>query len=171
MARTSLQDVQSVQDPMLAFNFDLVFPALPGTGTAAARELIIKCTSTSIPESQLEQVSVEAKSVKLHFAGRRMWSGTWNTTMFESRSSSTRDAIIAWHELCRSWVGNSGSYKSVYAVPVEIVLYDDLPQVIRRIRMHGVFPQSTGAPTLGSNSEIVSYEITWSFDYTEDLAP
>ena len=169
MARTSLQDVQSTADPQLAYNFDLVLPPLPGGGSN--RELIIRCQSTTIPESQLEQTSVEAHGIKLNFAGRRTWTGNWSATFFETRTNSTRDAIIAWQELARSWVGNSGSYKSIYSIPVEIILYDDLPQIIRRVKMVGVFPTDTSAPSFDSTSTVVTYAVQFSFDYTEDLAP
>lgn len=169
MARTSLQDIQSTQDPLLAYNFDIILPPLPGGGSN--RQLTIRCQSTTIPESQLEQTSVEAHGIKLNFAGRRTWTGTWSATFFETRTNSTRDAIVAWQELARSWIGNAGTYKSVYSIPVEIVLYDDLPQVIRRIKMVGVFPTDTGAPSFDYTATVVTYQVQFSFDYTEDLAP
>lgn len=169
MSRTSLQDTQSVQDPQYAYNFDLIFQTIPGAGSNAAQEVRIKCTSTTIPESTLEQVVLENKSSRLHFAGRRVWSGTWNATMFETRSGSTRDSILGWQELARSLVANTGTYKTVYSVVAEIVLYDDVPNVVRRIRVHGVFPTSTGSPQLSSASEIVNYDVTFSYDYTEDV--
>ena len=171
MGRTSVQDIQSTQDPQMSYNFDIIFPSIPGSGSSAARELTIKCTATTIPESQIEQVTQDNKTVRLHFAGRRVWSGTWNCTIMESRSNSTRDAIVTWQELARSLEANTGSYKSTYAVSAHLVLYDDLPQVTKRIKMVGLFPTSTGNPNLGSDSAIVSYDVTFSFDYTTEEAP
>jgi len=59
----------------------------------------------------------------------------------------------------------------VYSIPVEIILYDDLPQIIRRVKMIGVFPTDTSAPSFDSTSTVVTYAVQFSFDYTEDLAP
>jgi len=167
MARTSLQDLSSVQDPLQTWNFDVVIPTIPGSNDS--RSFTYKCTSTQIPGSQLEQVPLEAHGVKLNFAGRRMYQGTWTVTLFETRNSSSRDLILKWIETARSWASNSGNYKSVYGVTGEVLLYDDLPQVVRTIRMYGLFPTSLDDSNLDQTGDIVRYTVTFSYDYTEDV--
>jgi hypothetical protein len=166
MPRTSLQEVLSVQDPLQTWNFDVVIPTIPGVSDA--RPISYKCIASQIPGSQVEQVALEAHGVKLHFAGRRQWTGTWTATFFETRDASTRDAMLKWLETARSWKNNSGNYKSVYSVTADVQLYDDLPQVIRTIRMFGLFPTNLEDVALDQTADIVKFNVTFSFDYTQD---
>jgi hypothetical protein len=125
--------------------------------------------ASTVPGSQVDQVGVEAHGVKLNFAGRRTWSGTWSATFFESRSSSTRSAFVQWLEFMRSWKNNAGTYKQDYSVTAEVAMYDDLPQVVKRIRLYGLFPQSLEDVSLDNASGVVQYQVTFSYDWTEDL--
>lgn len=168
MARTHLQEMLSVADVLQTWNWDLTIPSIPGL--ADPREITYKCTSTSIPSSKVEQVALEAHGVKLNYAGRRTWDGSWTATFFETRLGTTRDAFINWMELMRSWQKNSGTYKSIYGVTAEIELYDDLPKIVRRIRLYGLFPTDVGEATLDQTSGIIQYNTTFSYDWTEDLA-
>lgn len=169
MARTSITDVQSVLDPAQTWNWDMFLPNIPGSGGSAARALTIKCISTSMPGSQIEQVGLEAHGVKLNFAGRRQWSGTWQATFFETRDSSTRNSFINWMEFSRSWNRNSGAYKADYAVSCSLSLYDDLPQIIKTTRVVGIFPTAVEDSNLDQTSGIIQYAVTFSFDYTEEI--
>lgn len=166
MSRSGLQEAISILDPLQTWNWDLIIPRIPGA--ADTRELTYKCTSTTIPGSSIEPVGMEAHGVKLNFAGRRVWSGTWNATFIESREGSTRDHFVKWMEMTRSWENNTGSYKSQYAVPIEITQYDDLPVAVRRIKLINAFPTAMGEPQLDQQSGIVTYEITFSYDYTQE---
>ncbi len=167
MARTGLNDVVSVQDPLQTWNWDLFLPNIPGSGLS--RDITIKCVSSTIPGSSVEQVGVEAHGVKLNFAGRRTWSGTWSATFFESRNSSTRTAFIQWLEFMRSWANNSGTYKQQYSVTGELSLYDDLPQVVKGIKLVGMFVQQVDDVSLDQTSGVIQYQVTFSYDYTIDV--
>jgi exo-beta-1,3-glucanase (GH17 family) len=117
----------------------------------------------------VEQVPLEAHGVKLNFAGRRTWDSTWSCTFFETRTASTRGSFVNWMELMRSWDNNSGSYKSAYAVTAELELYDDLPQVVKRIRLYNVFPTEVGETQMDQTSGIIQYPVTMSYDWTTDV--
>lgn len=152
--------------PLQTWNFSVQLNIPVGLGST--RDMMYRCTSTSIPESSIEQVSVEAHGVKLNFAGRRTWSGTWNATFFEVRDASTRDTLIKWMELARSWALNSGTYKAQYASTAIVTLYDDLPQTAREVKMYGVFPTSIGDVSLDQSSGIINYNVTLSYDFYQD---
>ena len=166
--RPGLQEVQSVQDPLMQWNWNILIPTIPGTGDT--RDISYKAISTSIPSSSLEQVPLESHGIKLNFAGRRTWTGTWNVTMIETRTASTRDMLIKWMELARSWVNNSGSYKSRYGVMAELQLFDDIPTLVRSIVMVGMFPLEIGEATLDQSSGIVQYSVNFSYDYTDEAS-
>lgn len=166
MARTSLQNVQSVKDVLQTWNWDVFFPSIPGV--ADTRPFSYKMLSTSIPGFQVEQVPLEVHGVKLNFAGRRVWQGTWEATVVETRDASTRSLLVNWAEYQRSWKQNTGTYKQDYAVTAELVLYDDLPKEVSNILLIGAFPIQVGDANLDSQSGIVQYSVTFSYDYTED---
>lgn len=165
--RPGLQEIQSILDPLQAWNWNLLIPLIPGT--ADTRQISYKAISTTVPGSQVEQVPLETHGIKLNYAGRRVWSGTWNVTLVETRTASTRDSLLKWMDLARSWSGNSGSYKSVYGVTAELQLFDDLPQIIRSIRLYGLFPTQIDDASLEQSSSIVQYSCTFSYDWTEEF--
>ena len=167
MARPNINELISVQDPLQTWNWSLTIPNIPGS--SLARDITLKCQSANLPGSSVEQVSVEAHGVKLNFAGRRQWSGTWEATFFESRSASTRTAFVNWMELQRSWANNSGAYKDQYAVTAEISQYDDKPKEVKNVRLRGLFPMTIADVSLDQTSGVVIYSITFSFDYAEDF--
>ena len=166
MARSGLQEAIGIQDILQTWNWDVMIPRIPGASDT--RELMYKCVSTTVPGSNIEQVPLEIHGVKLNYAGRRTWSGTWEATFVESRDSNTRRLFLDWMELTRSWQNNTGAYKSTYAVPVELTLYDDLPQAVRSIKLINAFPTAVGDLTLDQSSAVVQYAITFSFDFTEE---
>lgn len=160
--RPGLAEVQSLADPQLSYNWNILIPFIPGA--ADTRKLSYKAISTSLPGSEIEQVTLEHRVVKLQFAGRRIYSGQWSVTMFETRDLSTRDDLIRWMDLCRSYHGNTGSFKQTYAVTAELQLFDDTPKVNREIRLLGLFPLKIEDATLDSSSSILQYSINFSFD-------
>lgn len=166
MSRSGLAETQSVLDVLQSWNWDLVIPRIPGVGDT--RPLTYKCISTTIPGSQIEQVPLEIHGVKLNYAGRRVWGGTWEATFIESRDSNTRQQFLTWMDLMRSWVTNTGMYKSVYAVPIELALYDDLPTIVRSIKLVNAFPTQLGDVTLDQSAGIIQYQVTFSYDMTEE---
>lgn len=166
MAKTSIQNMLAVVDPLKTFQWDLAFPRIPGVSDS--RPLSVKCVGTSIPGTSIEPISWEGHGMRLHFSGRRVFDETWEATIIESRDSTTRDSLISWMELVRSWRANSGAYKAQYAVPAEISLYDDANTVVRGIKLINVFPSQIGQITLDQGSSIVQYQATFSIDYFEE---
>ena len=165
--RPGLAEATSVLDPLQQWNFNVLFPNVPGSSDT--RDLSYKITASSIPGTTIEQAPVETHGIKLNFAGRRTWSGTWSCTLFETRTNSTRQRLINWMELARSWQNNSGSYKSQYAVTAELQLFDDIPNIARSVRVFGVWPTSVDDVTLDQSSSIVSYQVQLSYDYTREF--
>ena len=167
MARTAYTDVRSLPDPLLSYNFDLIIPNIPGGGDT--KRLTIKCQSSSIPGTSVEDVTVSLHGVDLKFAGRQMWSHTLTTTYVETRDMSTRFAIKRWIEFCRNTRLNSGNYKANYATLADLVLYDDVGNVIRTTRMEGFFPQTMDdAAVDGTSSTVVTIGVTFAYDSAFD---
>lgn len=167
MARTSLRDVAGLPDPQLTYNFDLIFDSVPGGGDA--RGLITRCMTTSIPGMQLDQVTVALHGVETNYRGRQIWTKQFTGTFHETRDQTVRSAFRNWVTFAQDNRQNQGNYKAQYARTAEIVLYDDIPNETRRIKVYGCWPMSFDDLQLdGSQSAAAQYNVTFSFDYTEE---
>lgn len=168
MARSSLADVRSIGDPAQSWNFDLFLPTIPGSSDS--RDLTFKCQTTDLPGMGLDNVDVSLHGVTIPYAGRAIYTHTMNATFVETRDWSTREKFRRWRELARSWVNNSGSYYSTYAVDAEIALYDDLPQVVRTVKLWGLWPETIAEVSLdGSASNLILQTVTFRYALPEDL--
>lgn len=163
MARTSIQTMMAVVDPLMSWDWEVAIPTIPGVDDT--RQISVRATSTSIPGKSLEQQTWEGHGVKLRFAGKMSFDDTWELTLIEARDNKTRDIISTWIDYARSWLSNSGSYKSEYAVPVSLTLLDAKGTDIRDIQLVNAFPTQLGQATLDQGTGIVNYQVTFSFDY------
>lgn len=167
MARTSLQDTRSLPDPLMQYNWDLFIPIMPGTPNS--RAFTIKAMTTSIPGSQIEKVEVPLHGVVNNYAGRPMYSHQLQITLLETRDVGTRDMIRRWQRLARDLITNTGTYKEIYSTTVEMVLYDDLPSEVKRLKLIGCFPESLDDSSVdGSQSAAVNINVTLCYDYIEE---
>lgn len=168
MARTGLNEIRSLPDPLFGCWFDLVIPNIPGGGDT--RSLTIKVLTTSIPGMSVEDVTVSSHGVDVKYAGREMYTHTLSTTYLETRDMTTRDAIKGWLEMARSARNNTGSYKADYATTANLILYDDTGAVVRTIVMDGFFPQTMDDAALdGSSSNPVNVSVTYAYDTNYDI--
>lgn len=165
--RNSLLQGLAIQDVLQQWSWGLTIPRIPGQGDT--RSLSAKCISTTIPGTKIEQTKLTAQGgIELNFAGRRTWDQTWNATFVEDRSADTRDMFIKWMDLIRNPVVGLGTYKIVYAVPVELALYDDVGLQIRSIKLVNAFPLELGNASLDQSNGIVQYDVSWSYDLSEE---
>lgn len=166
MARNSIQQMLTMADPQLMFQWQITIPRVPGLSDT--RPLSVRAISTVIPAPTVEPATWEGNGMKLQYAGRLTYSNSWTADFIESRDSLTRDAFLNWIKIQRSWELNTGTYKSVYAVPVELALYDSMNQVSRSIKLVNAFPLTLGEPSLDQSSGIVTYNTQWSYDFTTE---
>jgi hypothetical protein len=166
--RTSLQQVQSLPDPLQQYNWDIIIPNMPGSGDS--RTFTYKAQTTSIPGFLIENVPVALHGVELRYAGRANYSHQLQVTLIETRDVGTRDQLLAWSKLARDWISNTGSYKSVYSTTIQMVLYDDLPQVVRQINLIGCWPETVDESQVDSSqSAAVTTGVTFSYDFTQEV--
>lgn len=167
MSRTSLQDVRSLPDPLQQYNWDLIVPIMPGTPNS--RAFTFKAMTTSIPGALTEKVLVPLHGIELGYQGRTNFSHTLAITLLETRDVGTRDMLRRWQRIGRDWTTNTGTYKEVYSTTVELILYDDLPSEVKRIKLIGVFPENIDDAGLdGSASAAVNISCTLHYDYLDE---
>jgi hypothetical protein len=138
-------------------------------GTPNSRAFTFKAMTTSIPGSLIEKVEVPLHGVQLNFAGRQNFSHSLQITLLETRDVGTRDMLRRWQQTARDWLTNTGSYKETYSTTVEMVLYDDIPQEVKRIKLIGCFVETLDDSQVdGSASAAVNISCTLSYDYLEE---
>ena len=167
MARTSLTDVLSVGDPAQSWNFDIFFPIIPGS--ASSRDLTFKCMTTDVPGTQLEEVMAPLHGVEIPYAGRRMFTHSMNVAFMETSDWATSEKFRRWAEIARSWRQNSGTMSSGYWVTAQLVMYNDIPQVVRTIQLNNLWPTNVSEVQLdGGSSQLVQLSVE--FRYTDWVA-
>lgn len=167
MPRNGLLQALAIQDVQQTWSWGIIIPRMPGGGDA--RAVASKCISNEIPSFDIEPVLVEVQGgIKLNYAGRRVWGMTWSATFIESRDSSTRDAFVAWADFIRNPILGTGAYKSLYAVPIEITLYDDVGIAGRTFKLINAFPTNVGQASLDQSSGVLQYAVTFSYDIIEE---
>ena len=162
--RTSLQDVLSLQDPALTYNFDLFLPNIPGSSDT--RDLTFKCMTADLPGVAVDPVDVALHGVNVPFAGRKIYTHTLNATFLETADWMTREKFRRWNEFMRSWRNNSGALAAAYKVDSQMVLYNDIPEVVRTTNLYGLYLETMAEVQLdGSQSGLISMQCT--FKYTD----
>lgn len=167
MGRTSLQDVLSLQDPAVSWNFDLFLPAIPGSSDT--RNLTFKCMTTDLPGATIEAVGVSLHGVELQFAGRKTYTHTLNATFLETADYDTREKFRRWQESMRSWKNNTGTLAAQYKVTGQVVVYNDIPAVMKTVNVIGMWPETMAeVPLDGSQSSLITLQIGFKFDLWDD---
>lgn len=168
MARASVQNLQSVGDPALAWNFSLSLPYIPGSSDT--RDLIYKCQAATKPGTTLEAVDAALHGVNLVYASRRQYSHRITVRFMEDAGWKTRAKIQNWIDISRNWITNTGSFKTTYAITADLVTYNDLPEVTDVTRMYGFWPTEMADVQMdGSTGEIVFLEVTFAYDFHQTV--
>lgn len=169
MPRFGLEDMSGLVDPLLSYNFSLIFPSIPGFG-ADTRDISIKCISAGLPGMTIEQETIAAHGTEVNYAGRQTWSKTFQATFWETRDMTTRMAFRGWIQYARDNFNNQGNYKNGgagYAVDTVLNLYDDIPQLINSAIVYGVFPTEMAEVQMdGAAGTVIQVQMTFSYDYT-----
>jgi hypothetical protein len=107
--------------------------------------------------------------VVLKYAGRAIYTHTFESVFMEGSDYLTRNAFYNWKESARSWINNSGTLAAQYKVNGQIVVYNSIPNVVRTINVYGMWPETVGDyPLDGTASNLLTLTVTWQFDFIED---
>lgn len=167
MARSSINDIQSLADPAQSWNFDLFLPSIPGSDDT--RDLTFKCMTLDIPGTAFDPVDVALHGVTIPFPGRKIYTHQLTLNFLETNDWGTREKFRRWMESIRSWRNNSGSLSSAYKVSAQIVVYNDIPEVVRTVNITGFYPETMGEVAMdGGSSNVVQLQVTAKYTDWED---
>jgi hypothetical protein len=167
MARTSLANVSSIADPATSWEYDLFLPTIPGSTNTS--QVTFRCQSSALPGAALDPVEVALHGVVLKYAGRAIYTHTFESVFMEGSDYLMRTTFINWRESARSWLNNTGTLASAYKVNGQIQVYNSIPNVVKTVNIYGMWPETVGDyPLDGTASNLLTLTVTWQFDYTED---
>ena len=165
MARTSLQDMSGLPDPFLSHNWDIIIPNIPGGGNSGV--LTIKAANAVIPGITLDVIPVTLHGITLNYAGMERYGQQLPVSYLETRDLGTRTQMRNWMEFARNTRQNSGVEKSAYATTANLVLYDDVPIIVRTVTAYNIWPAAMDEVQLEGTgaSQAIFVRIGFVFDY------
>ena len=170
MARTSIDKVLLLKDAAQSWNFDIVFPRIPGSVDSQDQvQLQYKCKTANLPSSSIEQVKIDLHGVSKVEAGRAVYQNTMQATFMEVVSWETYSALRRWRQYTRDWKNNTGRNYSEYAVDAEILVYDSAGSVASTFKLVGCWVQEIADIAFeGASSTPIDVSCTFAFQYVDD---
>lgn len=169
MGRTTWQEVDRLPDPLAQYNFDLVIPNVPGVDGIYARDFKTKIMSTVIPGRTIEPIQIDLKGVTKEFAGRVQYPRVMPFELVETRDLASRKVLLGWHKFTRN-DSSLGAYANDYMTTAELLLYDDMDNIVRTIRLKRAWLESfDDAAVDGGSSAAVTISGTLKYFIATDV--
>lgn len=168
MSKPTLEDIESLNDPMLNDNFDFTINNIPGSGST--RALRLQCRSSAKPGCSIQQFEVELFGHKTIHAARKTFSNSMSVTFIETYDGSITTSLEDWAEKCRGTNSQSGEFKADYTASGRFTIYDQTGAESLNYDIHYLFP--TEVPDLefdGSGGNGIEVSTTFSYDYYEKV--
>lgn len=166
----TIDQIQNLADPLTGSDFRIVIANPVGDG-ASVEIMQFRCTSAVLPGREIEQMTVSMGGHDVSYAGRQSGARSWTTAFTEGTDLSIIDRVSSWqqvaHDQRTGLQGESTDYKRV----ATIELLDGNDNVIKSRALFGLWPMSVGdlALDVTASSDPSSVEVTWSFDYWDDI--
>lgn len=167
MPKPNLDEIQSIPDPMLSDNFELLFPNIPGAqGDTATRALRLQCKNTIKPGTQMEDVPVELFGHRAMHAGRRTFSNEISVEFIEDAFGTIGKSLESWVEWVRSKRTQSGHFKRDYAQDAVLNIFDQEGNQVLSYKIVNMWPSNVPDETFdGSSATAISLSCSFKYDY------
>ena len=172
MGRPSFSDVATLQDPLTIEAYTLTFSSIPGS-TLDVRTAMLRCVQAVWEGSGIAKLTQPYPGGHiLHYTGINQFQGSMQVMFIEANNMEISQALRAWKEVTRGTrSGNSAGYKSKYAVPAQLVIYDNSGVQAGVENFVNVFIENVQQVTVDPNStQGFMIAATFSYDIVEDTA-
>lgn len=162
--RATLNDLNNLEDPMPAMNFELLLGNLPAG--LNSDNLHIKCQTASIPGMSIEPMEMALHGQVLRFPGRKTFPGTMAATFVEESNVGTQRVFRTWQEKIKSTnTSKSTGYKRDYAVTARLNIYDNANVLRDEIDIFGLWLSELSEIALdGQSSQVMLVQVTFTYD-------
>lgn len=135
MARTRIEEIEALIDPMIQFDFEMVIPRMPGAIGYNPKEFQARIMTTSKPGREIEANTEELHGMTFESAGRTQYSRKLNFEVLELRDANSTRWLNEWHRFIRD-DSSGGAFKSEYMITVDLQHYNSKRILIETIRLH-----------------------------------
>ena len=126
--------------------------------------------TADLPGVSVDPMDVALHGVQVPFAGRKIFTHTLNATFLETADWMTREKFRRWNEFIRSWQNNSGALAAAYKVDAQMVLYNDVPEVVRTTNLIGLYLESMNEVQMdGGQSGLITLQCGFKFTHWLDV--
>ena len=164
----SITQIRNLVDPHRQKDFKVMIANIPGSGVGAD-VVSLRVTSSNVPGFSSEVLEVSLGGHVVKYAGRGMYTRTWNCSIIEGWNAEIHKRFRAWHRL--QWDPIKGTVRpaSEYKTTATVEMLDGLQVVQHTSTIQGVFIEDyPDLPLDAASSEATRIEITFSFDFWDD---
>lgn len=156
--------ISAIPDPLLSDNYQLEFPNVP-TGDSSV-PLLMQCRSATKPGVTVNNVEVQVFGHTLEHAGNKTFSHDMTVEYVENRSMQIHSILERWAELIRGTQTQHGSFKSEYARPGVLTVFNQKGEVVFVYQIEGCWPSAVPDTSFdGSASNLISLSVSFKYDY------
>lgn len=160
----TLADIRGSGTPHINYNYDLVFPTIPGGGNGDVLRLHV--LSTSIPGFSTETFETNHHGFLIKHAGKKEYPRTLSATFEEKDDMTILTDIRNWHDLMIEPETGVQVSADIYKVDGFLQLLNAQKAIVKEIRMRGMFPETISDITLDGGTTGAT-EITVDFSYDD----
>lgn len=160
-----IQDIRkTIHSPQKAYMWEV---EIQGSAAGALQDLTLYAKSISIPQSAVEQLTINHKGGKSHYAGKDSSAHTVTATFFDDENQTVSKYFNDWFNTYVSDPSTAnGSSKSEYAADIVIKMKDSTDEnVTAQWKLSKSFPIDIGEVSLSyDSSDAIELSVTFSYD-------
>ena len=160
---SNIQDVRTINNPQKSYMWEV---SVNGLLVDGAEDLAFYAKTVSIPQVAVEQMIINHKAAKTHYAGRDASAHTVTMTFWDDESQTIHKFLNDWMNLVISQDTGASSTRELHAADIVIRLKDASDESdTSKITLKTCFPMDIGEVALSyDSSEAVEWSVTFSFD-------
>lgn len=161
MGKVTLDEAQTILDPLLSDNFELTIPKPP---VGDAERLRIHVKTAVKPGMTLEEALVEVFGHAINHAARKTFSRTMSVTYVENKDLVITKIFEEWNELIRGTETQTGAFKSEYATDAYFTIFDQKGNEVAKYKIRGIWPKTTPELSFDNGAQALEAPIEFSYD-------
>lgn len=172
MSKVTLDEFQSIGDPLLSDAFEIIIPNLPaGLNSQGGRYFRLQCKTITKPGSTLQEVLQEAYGHTLRYAGKKEFSGSISSEFVENSQLRMYTILEDWVDVIRSTDFQLGLFKREYAVTATINIFDQKGAITYAGELRGFWPKGLQDISFDGSAAAVPVNCDFSYDYFNRTIP
>jgi hypothetical protein len=166
----TIEEIRNLAEPLKGYQFKVTIANAPGGAGASVEELQFLCQSTVLPGRTVDQVVTSLGGHDVSDPGRSPGPKTWAVTFAETTTAAIVQRVEAWQRLCYDPESGVNGSRADIKRNARIELLNNAKEVVLSRQIVGIWPQDIADMAMDySSSEVVTLDVTWSYDYHIDI--